>query len=172
MREQSGKNCPAAHPGIHPPRGFAPCLSPVPGGGSQWSAAHTAAPTHLLRPLTYSFVQPSIPVPPVQRPAAGFHEGHPGALPHSSHDSATLLSELGMWTRPPAPEGTYMVVSESAVEPQPCSLFMTQNHSLMCPGTTESQPLSDTGNGYLERVSDSPLFFILQKETPNLFEYS
>ena len=106
MREQSGKNCPAAHPGIHPPRGFAPCLSPVPGGGSQWSAAHTAAPTHLLRPLTYSFVQPSIPVPPVQRPAAGFHEGHPGALPHSSHDSATPLSVLGIWTRPLVPEGT------------------------------------------------------------------
>lgn len=43
MRGQSGKSCLAAHPGTHPPRAFAPCFSPVPGGRSWWSAAPTAS---------------------------------------------------------------------------------------------------------------------------------
>lgn len=111
VRERSGKSCSAAHPGTHPPRAFAPCLPPVPGGSSQWSAAPTATLTCLLRPPSYSFAQPSIPVPPVQRPAVGFLEGHPGALPYSSHASATPLSELGMWTHPPAPEGNCVAES-------------------------------------------------------------
>lgn len=171
VREQSGKSCPAAHQGTHPPRGFAPCSLPVPGGSSQRSATPTATPMHLLRPLSYSFAQPSVPVPPARRPAAGFHEGHPGALPHSSHDSATPLSEPGTWTRPPAPEGTCVAASQPAVKSQPCSLFNSepQPHVSRSP---EPQVWSDMGKGDLERVSDSHLLFTLQKEALSHFEYS
>lgn len=83
------------------------------------SGSHrTLSPVYLLRPQSYTFAQPSIPVPPVGRPAAGFLEGHPRALPHSSHGSAAPLSVPGMWTHPPAPVGTCVATSWVAVDPQ------------------------------------------------------
>ena len=62
-----------------------------------------------------------------------------------------------------------MAARQPAVGPQTCSLILTQNHSSMCPGSTEPQPWSDMGNGDWERVNDSPLRFIFQNQ--NLLEY-